>query len=195
MPPVGEKVVVAIRQPYQKAALAGLRPNVLHLPVDNDGPAVLFFKYGNVPDLAPFDALAYRVEERLQWDYQRDWPAGQPTPGVKRIAFLRRIPAITRDEFARHWTDVHAPLARRHHPALWRYAQNVVTEPLTPGAPEADGIVELSFRHLSDPTERMYDSAEGAAIIGRDVATFIDVPAGWRVTTIEHVLVFGPSDW
>ena len=78
---------------------------------------------------------------------------------------------------------MHAPLARRHHPALSRYVQNVVVEPVTPGAAEVDGIAELGFRSIEDMTARMYDSPEGAAIIRADVHRFIDAATGWRVLT------------
>jgi uncharacterized protein (TIGR02118 family) len=119
----------------------------------------------------------YRVEERLQWD------DGLPLPKVTRISFVRRRSGLTREQFADHWSKVHAPLARRHHPALWRYVQNVVIEPLTPDTPEVDGIAELGFQSMDDLSTRMYDSPEGRAIIRADVQRFIDVDAGWTVVT------------
>jgi len=122
-------------------------------------------------------ATGYIVEERAQWD---DGPA---PAGVTRISFVRRRPDLTRERFADHWTNVHAALARRHHPALWRYVQNVVVAPLTSGAPEIDGIAELGFRSIEDMSARMYDSPEGAAVIRADVDRFIDAGAGWRVLT------------
>ena len=122
-------------------------------------------------------ATGYRVEERLQWDN------GPPAAGVTRLSFVRRRPGITREQFADHWANVHSPLARRHHPALWRYVQNVVVAPLAPGAPEVDGIAELGFRSKEDMSAGIYDSPEGAAIIRADVSRFIDAGAGWRVLT------------
>jgi uncharacterized protein (TIGR02118 family) len=121
----------------------------------------------------PPEAHAYRVEERPQWD------RGGET--VTRISFVRRAASLTREEFADHWTNVHAPLARKHHPVLVRYVQNIVVEPVTPGAPEVDGIAELGFRTLRDVHERIYDSPAGAEIIRRDIQRFLDVPAGWRM--------------
>lgn len=188
----GKKVVVVVRPPYDEAALRELKPQVLHLPVRSGDPAVLFCS--SAPSLTGMDTLAYQVEERIQWDYQRTWPLGQPSPGIKRIAFLQRLPRITHEEFARHWTEDHAPLARQHHPFLWRYVQNVFPRPLTPATPPCDGVVELSFKDPADMTERMYDSPEGRAVIYQDVATFLDVKAGWRVVALEHVLADGPSD-
>jgi uncharacterized protein (TIGR02118 family) len=135
---------------------------------------------------------AYLVDQRVQWDYERDWPDGAPSPGVKQLSFVRRLPSITRDEFAAHWNDVHAPLARVHHPGIWRYVQNVVVEPLTPAAPELDGVAELHFRTVDDLRDRMYDSEEGKARIRADVKTFIDVPAGWRMMATERILTTPP---
>lgn len=135
---------------------------------------------------------AYLVDERVQWDYERDWADGEPSPGVKQLSFVRRLPSLTRAEFAAHWNDLHAPLARVHHPGIWRYVQNVVVEPLTPDAPELDGVAELHFRTIDDLRDRMYDSEDGKARIRADVKTFIDVPAGWRMMATERILVTPP---
>src|SRR6266545_3410802 len=94
--------------------------------------------------LLPADAEAYIVEERPQWD------RGGET--ITRIAFVRRAAGLTREQFADHWTNVHAPLARKHHPVL-----------------------------VKDVHQRMYDSPGGAEIIRRDIQRFLDVPAGWRM--------------
>jgi uncharacterized protein (TIGR02118 family) len=124
--------------------------------------------------LPPLDRTeAYRVDERVQWD------DGRAT--VARISFVRRAPGTAREEFAHHWTEVHTPLARAHHPGICRYVQNVVVERLTPNAPDVDGIAELGFASLGDFRERMYDSPEGREIIAADVRTFLDVGAGWRM--------------
>jgi uncharacterized protein (TIGR02118 family) len=132
---------------------------------------------------------AYLVDEHVQWDYERDWPAGDPTPGVKRISFIRRLPTLTRAEFATHWTDVHAPLARVHHPAIWRYVQNVVVEAITPDAPDVDGIAELHFRTYDDLVNRMYDSDDGRDAVQADVRRFIDTPRGWRILNTERIIL------
>ena len=146
-------------------------------------------------DDAPLEVVgiddAYLVDERRQWEYERTWPVGDLTPGVKRLSFVRTHAGTTRAEFAVHWRDIHAPLARVHHPALWRYVQNVVIHPVTPGS--ADGVAELSFRTEADLRERMYDSAAGREVIAKDVASFIDVAAGWRIDTRERVLVPPPN--
>jgi len=138
---------------------------------DEDVAAIAVFRSQELP---PLDrAEAYRVDERVQWD------DGRAT--VARISFVRRAPGLTHEEFARHWTEVHAPLARRHHPGICRYVQNIVVEPLTRDAPDIDGIAELGFASLDDFRDRMYDSPEGREIITADVRTFLDVEAGWRM--------------
>ena len=124
-------------------------------------------------EAVPDGAEAYRVDQRVQWD--RD-----PSV-VTRISFVKRAAGLSPEEFADHWANVHAPLARVHHSGLARYVQNVVVEKLSPDAPDVDGIAELGFASLEDFRERMYDSAEGRELIAADVRQFIDVAAGWRM--------------
>jgi uncharacterized protein (TIGR02118 family) len=166
------------------AVLAGLLPesaDVLLIPFEEGVSgraepvlAIAMWRADDVPELDGIEEVeAYRVDERVQWD--------QGDATVARISFVRRAPGLTRDEFARHWSERHAPLARRHHPGIARYVQNVVAEQLTPGAPDVDGIAELGFASLADFRERMYDSPEGQQIIATDVRRFLDVGAGWRM--------------
>jgi uncharacterized protein (TIGR02118 family) len=131
---------------------------------------------------------AYEVEERLQWDYERTWPLGEVTPGVKQVSFLRRLDGLTPPAFADHWVNAHAPLAARHHPTIWRYVQNVVVQRLTPDAPGLDGIAELTFRSFEDWRDRKYDSPEGQAIIAADIARFIDRQTLTHVLARERVM-------
>lgn len=146
----------------------------------NAGPELArSLDYGKLLDVSTVEA--YLVEERRQWD---EYPA----PPVNRISFVHRNEQLTREEFAAHWSDVHTPLAREHHPGVCRYIQNVVIEPLTANASDIDGIAELSFRSESDLRERMYDSPEGKEIISADVRTFLDAPKGWRMLAREIVL-------
>ena len=123
---------------------------------------------------------AYRVDERVQIP----GPAGY-APELVQCSFVRRLPPLTRAEFAAHWNDVHAPLVPAHHPGVVRYVQHVVIEPLTPDAPEVDGIAQLCFTTLDDFHDRYYDSEAGRALVGADVARFIDRPRGWRLHAQE----------
>jgi uncharacterized protein (TIGR02118 family) len=134
-----------------------------------------------VPDLLPdLRVEAYEVEERLMWDRHGDWPLGARAVGFNRVALVPRLPSITHEQFADHWTNRHGPIALHHHPGIGRYVQNIVTRTLTPGAPDWDGIAELHFVRTEDFTDRMYDSADGKAIVRADVKRFIDPARGER---------------
>jgi uncharacterized protein (TIGR02118 family) len=116
----------------------------------------------------------YRVESRLQWDESRG------DVEVTQLSFVHRAAGLDRDAFARHWSEIHAPLARVHHPTVVRYAQHVVLDALTPGAPDVDGIAELTFVSLDACRNDRYDSPEGKRIVQADVARFLATGAGWR---------------
>jgi uncharacterized protein (TIGR02118 family) len=148
----------------------------------DDDAAVLFawLNEGDPVPPLPDGAHAWEVDERVQWD---DAPGAA---GIKRVIFIHRLPSISWESFASHWSQDHAPLARKHHPALRRYVQNVVVARLTDDAPDIDGIAELSFATVTDMRERMFDSDEGRAVIAADVATFIDLAAGSRVVVAEN---------
>jgi hypothetical protein len=90
-----------------------------------------------------------------------------------KIVFLcRRRPSLSREQYAAHVLDGHAPLALKHHPTLLRYVINLV-EDASPGAPELDSLPALYFASLEDFRERLYDSPEGQEIIRRDVERFM----------------------
>jgi uncharacterized protein (TIGR02118 family) len=130
---------------------------------------------------------AYRLEERVQWDHERTWQ-GPLTPGMKQISFVTRKTGLTREEFAAHWNEVHAPLALKHHPTISRYVQNVLISPLIEGSPEIDGIAELSYRSYEDWRDRKFDSEEGQAVITADIARFLEPGAAWHVLAHEYVV-------
>jgi len=201
------KVVYVVRGPLPASASPDtarldepdLEAFAIHLPCadepaehPDDVTAVAMAWFDGPPDpTAPPrwfpDALvdAYIVEEHVRIDYARDWPDGVESPGVRRVSFVRAAPGLSRNEMARHWGEVHWPIARVHHPALWRYVQNVVVEPITADAPAVDGIAELHFRSITDLRDRFYDSDEGHQIVADDVSAFLDRGAGWRVLARE----------
>ena len=175
----------------------GLRGYAVHCPypgtdehpADVTAVVTAWFDDGAQPDpgawFADASITAYSVAERVCIDYERDWPDGTPSPGPRRISFVQRGGNVSRDEMGRHWRRDPLPARRVHHPALWRYVQNVVVEPLTAGAPEVDGIAELHFRTLDDLRDRFYDSDEGKRVIGTDVEQFLDRTKGWRMIVEE----------
>jgi uncharacterized protein (TIGR02118 family) len=129
---------------------------------------------------------AYLVDEHVQIDAGIDAADGESPPGLCRLVFVRRNPDLTHEEMAEHWTQRHTPLVHRHHPAFWHYVQNVVVRPLTPDAPEVDGVAEMRFRSTEEMRERFYDSDEGQRIIAEDVVRFLDRGAGWRILSRDE---------
>jgi uncharacterized protein (TIGR02118 family) len=128
----------------------------------------------------------YAVEETIEREYERTWPIGERSPGVKSFFLAGRHPKMTHDEFAAYWGNQHAPLALRIHVGMWRYTRNVVTGPLTAGAPDWDGMAILHFRTAQDLRERFYDSEAGRAAIAADVAKFSG--AGRALHSSEWIL-------
>lgn len=172
-----QKVVAAVAPEDVDRLVAAAARFEIHSPMPSQPPGtptVVCLWSERVPASLPGEA--YLVDESVQW--------GQDVrPAVIRFAFLRRAEGTTSEAFSRHWRDRHTPLAKRHHPCLVRYVQNVVLAPLTPGARAVDGVAELGVAHEQDFEERMYDSDEGRQAIWEDVRRFLDVEQGWRVIT------------
>ena len=115
----------------------------------------------------------FRVDPHAVKTWTRTWPDGEYAPGVKYVSFVRRAEALSHGQFVRHWTEVHAPLACKHHVGLADYTQNVVRSTFTPGGAGIDGVAELRFATRADFEDRFYDSDEGKAVIRADVPRFI----------------------
>jgi uncharacterized protein (TIGR02118 family) len=115
----------------------------------------------------------FRVDPHdvITWD--RSGLDGEYAPGVKYVSFVRRADELSHGQFVRHWSEVHAPLARTHHVGLAGYTQNVVRSTYTPGGAGIDGVAELRFATRTDFEERFYDSEAGKAVIRADVKRFI----------------------
>ncbi len=136
----------------------------------------------DIPERGVLYAIArevrvWRVDVRNPIVWDRTWPDGEDAPGVKLVSFMRRAEDLTHEQFVRHWTESHTPLAQRHHVGLWNYRQNVVRRAYTPGGAEVDGIAELQFRSRADFDEKFFDSAQGRAVIMEDVKRFMERPA------------------
>ena len=172
-PGVQQCIVNLVDVPAEEA---GLRPGgepafdaVVELWADSPALAVSLLRQ---PSELVSESHAYLVEEKVEREFERTWPVGERSPGVKSFFLALRNPAMTHDEFARYWGEQHAPLALKIHIGMWRYTRNVVAEALTPGAPDWDGMAILHFRTSEDLRERFYDSDEGRRAIAADVAKF-----------------------
>jgi uncharacterized protein (TIGR02118 family) len=133
----------------------------------------------SLDDLPERDELYHVAHEVNVWrvDVHHPIVATEPTT-VKMASLVSRKPGLTHEQFARHWTEQHAPLARKHHVGLADYTQNVVRRAFTPGGGDVDGIAELRFRTRADFEERFYDSDEGKAAIWEDVSRFLGPSPG-----------------
>lgn len=120
---------------------------------------------------------------------------------IKLTFCLRRRPDLSREEFQRYWSEVHAPLVAERAEVLGirRYVQ-VHTSDLAGlheafqrrngGAPEPyDGVAELWFDSLDvlvdDSPERQRASAE----LLEDERNFIDLPNSPMWFAHEHPVV------
>jgi uncharacterized protein (TIGR02118 family) len=138
--------------------------------VDDDAAAAV------LADHATFlaEMHAYRVDERVVIDYERTWPEGERSPGVKYMSLMRRAPGLSREEMDAYWRDHHTPIALEHHDGMWKYVHNVVREPLTLDPPEVDGLVEMHFPTVDDFRERFFTPPESMEIVLEDAYRFID---------------------
>ena len=101
---------------------------------------------------APFDAAvadagwwaAYLVTESEPLANAEPAPLGSRTPGFANLAFLRRPGELDPVTWLSRWQDDHTAVAIETQ-STFRYVQDVVVRPLTPGAPPIDGIVEECF--------------------------------------------------
>jgi uncharacterized protein (TIGR02118 family) len=127
----------------------------------------------------------WRVRTEHPKRYARTWPDGIEAPGVKLVSFMRRAEALNHEQFVRHWTERHTPLALEHHVGLWDYRQHVVRRAYTPGGRDVDGIAELHFETRADFDERFFDSDAGRKVIMDDVARFMGRPTGGSGLMVE----------
>lgn len=152
--------------------------------VDSRGPIEDILR-GIAPEIA-----GYLVTESVPRDYaNRTWRDGEQSPGVTMLALIRKPERLTYQQFIDHWHGSHTPKSLEIHP-LTRYIRNVVARPLTPGAPDYQGIVPEGFEsvmHFFDP-KLLYGSKENQALMVEDMEKFLDVnDVHWTIVN-EHIL-------
>jgi len=86
-------------------------------------------------------------------------PVGERAAGANLVTLINRLPGLGDDEFFEHWNNEHRKVALETQ-STTAYVRNAVVRPLTPGAPQRDGIVEETFpmEALTDP-HAWYDCA------------------------------------
>lgn len=122
--------------------------------------------------------------------------ADGPAEGLRSTTAVRRRAGMTRQEFRRHWVEVHGPLAvsRPDVFGITRYVQmhtqdDAETFPpaVVRGAPEPyDGLAEV-YTTATDPD--VPDAAEVRAALVADTESIIDRDASPRCAGRVHVIV------
>ncbi len=110
---------------------------------------------------------------------------------VKLIAFLKRKPGMSREEFARRWVREHTKLSSRL-PGLRGYRINIATDRQPAGTgpePLYDGTAELWWDDV-DAMEASFATELGQRA-GDDADQFADVRI--HLYTTEHVIIGGPK--
>jgi uncharacterized protein (TIGR02118 family) len=109
---------------------------------------------------------------------------------VKLVAFLKRKPGFSREEFARRWVGPHAKMAAKL-PGLRGYRINIATGRQPEGTdsePLYDGTAELWWDSIED-MEAAFDTDLGKRA-GADADEFASVRI--HLYTTEHAIVRGP---
>ena len=93
---------------------------------------------------------------------------------IKTIALIKRKEGITREEFVKHYKEVHAPLALKYLPQIKRYIRNYIIDTGMEG-PNFDCISEFWFDSIEDAMGIMeFMQSEAGQVIRDDEAKFID---------------------
>jgi uncharacterized protein (TIGR02118 family) len=110
--------------------------------------------------------------------------------GAKVIAFVRRKPGLSREDFADYWEHQHAPLfvgCAGISPLLRKYVQNHVLPETTGPMSVFDGVAEMGFSSATDAV-RALNSPENLAEVAPDHLNFLDPNDMVVLTTDELVL-------
>jgi uncharacterized protein (TIGR02118 family) len=109
---------------------------------------------------------------------------------VKVIAFVRRRPGLTQDEFSTYWREHHAPLVMSSpelSARVRKYVQNHTLQAAGDGPAEWDGVMEMGFECLEDLATVYADEAR-LRIVRADHARFMDTERMVVVATHERLL-------
>jgi hypothetical protein len=121
---------------------------------------------------------AYLVTESVpQRRTDRDWPDGEPSPGITHFTCFPKPARLSDDEFYRGWHDVHTSASFRLHPLRWEYVRDAVVRPLTLESRPLGAIVLERFREVRDYTDRarLYGPPETIEETMRDLPLYADL--------------------
>ena len=110
---------------------------------------------------------------------------------IKSMTLIKRKPGLSREEFVKHYEEVHALLALKHFPTFKRYVRNYIIA--LPGTEELDFdcITEIWFENIEGAmavTEALGDyKTEIGRIFLDDEEKFMDRGSGVSFFVDERV--------
>lgn len=133
----------------------------------------------------------YEVLRAIPVNYEKDWPDGDASPGIKQMTLLQKRKDLAYEEFKDYWFCSHTPLALDINP-IWRYERNEVVKAMTADAPPYNGIVGLHFQSDEDLTDlnRFFGGnfLVNSLRIGVDVYNFIDMKSIEVIAMTEYII-------
>ena len=106
---------------------------------------------------------------------------------IKTISIAHRKPGLTREQYNKHWLEIHAPLAAKFIPGIKRYVQNHFID--VPRMEfEGDGIVEMWYDDVESWQASMKAIGESKELI-EDGPKFAEMRPGGLWVVEEHVVL------
>lgn len=129
------------------------------------------------------------------WPTQRDWPAGQRSPGITVLTTFDKRADLDDATFFGHWYGHQTPMSAAMQPRI-RYVRNAVVRGVTAGAPPLRAIVEETWPtvdHLTDPklffgADRDDSLSENIRVMLDSMKVFADASTLRTYTVSEYLL-------
>ena len=94
---------------------------------------------------------------------------------VKTIALIKKKAGISREEFVKHYEEVHAPLALKHLPMIKKYVRNHICKNPGSEGSDFDCITELWMDSNTDVKKLLeFVQSEDGKVIRDDEEKFLD---------------------
>ncbi len=94
---------------------------------------------------------------------------------IKVMALIKRKPGLSREEFSKHYEEVHAPLALKHLTTIKRYVRNYIVALPGVDEPEFDCITEFWYDDMEGVQATLdFLNSEAGQVIHDDEETFQD---------------------
>lgn len=107
---------------------------------------------------------------------------------IKHFSMIKRKKGLTREQFLRHWKEIHGPLVvSKDIPGLRRYVQNQAVPDVES---DIDGIAELWYDDIESAQAFVHwlFSSDEAEDLREDLKLFMDVGETFILFAEEHVV-------